>query len=118
MAAGAQIMFGDRVSARIRLDSRWAHDSALDERWSVYRASHPIPDQRGIDATRALIDVVEGLNPEDLVVALISGGGSASVRIASRAVDTATISAALTQMLLTLAPQSSISTRCAFRLAR
>lgn len=77
MAAGAQIMFGDRFERGYVLTVDGPDDSALDDRWTVYRASHPIPDRRGIDATHVLIDVVEGLRPEDLVVALISGGGSA-----------------------------------------
>ncbi len=99
MAAGAQIMFGDRFQRGYVLTVDGPDDSALDERWSVYRASHPIPDQRGIDATRALIDVVEGLNSEDLVVALISGGGSALFE-APREPLTLDDLAALTQMLL------------------
>ena len=72
---------------------------ALDERWTVFRAGHPIPDQRGIDATRALIDVVEQLNPEDTVVALISGGGSALFE-APRDPLTLADFAELTQLLL------------------
>lgn len=77
MAAGAQIMFGDRFLRGYVLTVDGPDASALDQRWTVYRAAHPIPDQRGIDATRALIEVVEQLGPDDLVVALISGGGSA-----------------------------------------
>jgi glycerate 2-kinase len=43
----------------------------------VMEASHPVPDAAGLDATRALFDAVAGLGPDDLVVALICGGGSA-----------------------------------------
>ncbi|MBS1301139.1 glycerate kinase [Loktanella sp. SALINAS62] len=44
---------------------------------TVTEAAHPVPDQAGFDATRALLDRVAGLGPDDLVVTLISGGGSA-----------------------------------------
>lgn len=43
----------------------------------VLTASHPLPDEAGIHAARALLDQVSGLTEDDLVVALISGGGSA-----------------------------------------
>ncbi len=43
----------------------------------VLTASHPVPDQAGVAAARALANAVSGLAEEDLVVALICGGGSA-----------------------------------------
>lgn len=43
----------------------------------VLEASHPVPDQAGLAATQALFDAVSGLSSDDLVVALICGGGSA-----------------------------------------
>jgi hydroxypyruvate reductase len=44
---------------------------------SVLEAGHPIPDQAGVEAARTLLDTVAGLGPDDLVLCLISGGGSA-----------------------------------------
>ncbi len=43
----------------------------------VLTASHPVPDEAGLAAGRALMEAVSGLSEEDLVVALICGGGSA-----------------------------------------
>lgn len=43
----------------------------------VLEASHPVPDAAGLAGSRALFDAVDGLTQDDLVVALISGGGSA-----------------------------------------
>lgn len=43
----------------------------------VIEAGHPVPDKAGLNASNALFEAVSGLGPEDLVVALISGGGSA-----------------------------------------
>ena len=43
----------------------------------VLEASHPVPDEAGLIASHALFDAVKNLNQDDLVVALISGGGSA-----------------------------------------
>jgi glycerate 2-kinase len=43
----------------------------------VLEAAHPVPDDAGIAAAQALRAAVTGLGPEDLVIALICGGGSA-----------------------------------------
>ncbi|MFT3972072.1 MAG: glycerate kinase [Amaricoccus sp.] len=42
----------------------------------VLEAAHPVPDAAGLAASRALFEAVRGLGPEDLVVALVCGGGS------------------------------------------
>lgn len=43
----------------------------------VLEASHPLPDENGLEAAKKLIELVHGLSPDDLVIALICGGGSA-----------------------------------------
>ncbi|MEO8882796.1 MAG: glycerate kinase [Devosia sp.] len=43
----------------------------------VIEAAHPVPDAAGEVAARRLVETVSGLAADDLVVALISGGGSA-----------------------------------------
>jgi hydroxypyruvate reductase len=43
----------------------------------VIEAAHPIPDRAGVDATRRLLDLLDGCGSDDFVLALISGGGSA-----------------------------------------
>lgn len=47
------------------------------ENLTVLEANHPVPDTAGLAASEALLRAVEGLGPDDLVVALICGGGSA-----------------------------------------
>ncbi|MBM1634439.1 glycerate kinase [Sulfitobacter mediterraneus] len=42
----------------------------------VLEAAHPVPDAAGLEAAQALKDAVRGLGPDDLVIALICGGGS------------------------------------------
>ncbi|AEG09111.1 glycerate kinase type-2 family protein [Sinorhizobium meliloti] len=43
----------------------------------VLEASHPLPDEGGLKASKRLLAAVSGLTGDDLVVALICGGGSA-----------------------------------------
>lgn len=42
----------------------------------VLEAAHPVPDDAGLRASNALFDAVKDLNADDLVVALVCGGGS------------------------------------------
>ena len=46
-------------------------------RIEIVEASHPVPDAAGETAARRILDLVSGLGPDDLVLCLISGGGSA-----------------------------------------
>ena len=46
-------------------------------RIEIVEAAHPVPDAAGAAAAQRMLDLVSGLTSDDLVVALISGGGSA-----------------------------------------
>ena len=46
-------------------------------RIEILEAAHPVPDARSEAAARRMLSAVAGLGPEDLVLALVSGGGSA-----------------------------------------
>lgn len=50
---------------------------AETRRIEVAEAAHPVPDAAGLEGARRLLKLVEGLTEDDLVVALVSGGGSA-----------------------------------------
>lgn len=43
----------------------------------IVEAAHPVPDAAGLAAAKRLVERVSGLGPDDLVIALICGGGSA-----------------------------------------
>jgi len=49
----------------------------------VVEASHPVPDAAGEAAAARILDLVRGLTADDLVLALISGGGSALMPLAA-----------------------------------
>lgn len=50
---------------------------ATCERVEVVEAAHPVPDAAGVEAARRALRLVSDLTADDLVLALISGGGSA-----------------------------------------
>jgi hydroxypyruvate reductase len=56
--------------------TRYGHGVACD-RIEIVEAAHPVPDEAGMAAAARMLDKVEGLGPDDLVLALMSGGGSA-----------------------------------------
>lgn len=47
------------------------------ERIEIVEAAHPVPDAHGMAAARRILDMVQGLTADDLVICLVSGGGSA-----------------------------------------
>ncbi|HTV67166.1 MAG TPA: glycerate kinase [Rhizobiaceae bacterium] len=47
------------------------------ERIEVIEAAHPVPDAAGLKGSKRLLETVAGFSKDDLVIALISGGGSA-----------------------------------------
>jgi glycerate 2-kinase len=56
--------------------TRYGH-AVPTRRIEVVEASHPVPDEAGEAAARRILDLVANLSPDDLVICLISGGGSA-----------------------------------------
>ncbi|WP_158806696.1 glycerate kinase [Beijerinckia sp. L45] len=55
--------------------TRYGH-GAETQHIEIVEASHPVPDQAGADAAVRMLELVKGLTADDLVIALISGGGS------------------------------------------
>jgi hydroxypyruvate reductase len=56
--------------------TRYRH-GLLTNRIKVVEAGHPIPDASGEKAAREILRLAKGLGPDDLLLALVSGGGSA-----------------------------------------
>ncbi|MBY4946569.1 glycerate kinase [Cupriavidus respiraculi] len=56
--------------------TRYGHGAPC-ERIEVVEAAHPVPDEAGQRAAQRMVQMVRGLGPDDLVLCLISGGGSA-----------------------------------------
>ncbi|MBA3771814.1 MAG: glycerate kinase [Ramlibacter sp.] len=51
--------------------------AGLKERIEIVEASHPVPDAAGLEAAQRILAMAHGLTKDDLVLCLISGGGSA-----------------------------------------
>lgn len=55
--------------------TRYGHGVPCD-RIEIVEAAHPVPDAAGANAAKRILEKVSGLTADDLVIALISGGGS------------------------------------------
>ncbi|MXQ06290.1 DUF4147 domain-containing protein [Alphaproteobacteria bacterium GH1-50] len=74
MAAAFEDLWGEPVDGVVV--TRYGY-SAPTRRIRVIEAAHPVPDPAGVQATAELFEAVADLTEDDLVVALICGGGSA-----------------------------------------
>ena len=50
-------------------------------RIEIVEAAHPVPDEAGHDAARRIAELARGAGEDDLVICLISGGGSATLSL-------------------------------------
>ncbi len=58
-------------------------------RIEVVEAAHPVPDAAGMAAAERMLSTVRGLGPDDLVVCLISGGGSSLLTLPAQGLSLA-----------------------------
>jgi glycerate 2-kinase len=75
MAAAVEEILGARV-ARGLVVTKYGHVQPTRV-IRIHEAGHPVPDDAGMAGARAVLDQVKGLGPADVVLVLISGGGSA-----------------------------------------
>src|SRR5688572_26672742 len=75
MAQVVEETLGDRISDGL-IVTKYEHSLPLKKIRQV-EAGHPIPDAAGVGAVRQMRELLAGLSPQDTVLCLISGGGSA-----------------------------------------
>jgi glycerate 2-kinase len=56
-------------------------------RIEIVEASHPVPDAAGLQAAQRILDLTQGLTADDVVLCLISGGGSALLSLPVEGLD-------------------------------
>ena len=63
--------------------TRYGH-AVLCRQIEIVEAAHPVPDAKGESAARRILALAEGAGPDDLVLCLISGGGSALLSLPAK----------------------------------
>jgi len=76
----------------------------------IVEAAHPVPDQSGVDATRRMLALLQGLGKDDTVLALISGGASALLCAPSEGMTLAEKQLVNAALLASGAPISAMNT--------
>ncbi|MCM1056031.1 MAG: glycerate kinase [Firmicutes bacterium] len=76
MAAAAARILGNRISGGVVV-TKYGHAEAEIPGMACYEGGHPVPDENSFRGTQAALELVRDLSPEDTVLFLLSGGGSA-----------------------------------------
>jgi len=75
MALGLEKILGDRIDSGI-IAVKYGHTEKL-KRITLMEAGHPVPDEGSVRAAGAIIDFIQKAGKDDLIINLVSGGGSA-----------------------------------------
>ncbi len=75
MAQAIEEIFGNRITKGV-ITTKYGHLLPL-KKTAIIEANHPLPDQKGIEGSKKIQNLLKESGPEDLVIFLLSGGGSA-----------------------------------------
>lgn len=75
MAAAMEDILGDRITGGV-INVKYGHVDQL-RRIDLIEAGHPVPDENGVSGAQRMLDLAAGAGENDLVICLMSGGGSA-----------------------------------------
>ncbi|MCJ7545684.1 MAG: glycerate kinase [Deltaproteobacteria bacterium] len=75
MAQATEEILKDRIDRGVVITTRGAEASL--KRIRLYCGGHPLPDKEGAEGTERIMEIIAGAGEDDLVLCLISGGGSA-----------------------------------------
>lgn len=111
------------ASMAFAVESRWPADAPLQgvvitryghglptKRIRVVEAGHPVPDEQGEVAAREILALAQGLGEDDLLLALVSGGGSALLSLPVEGISMADLKAVTKQLLASGAPIQDMNT--------
>ncbi len=77
MAEAIEELLGDRIKKGVVNVLKGTKKKFKTRKIELFEASHPIPDEDSVEGTKKIIKIAEDASEGDLVIALISGGGSA-----------------------------------------
>ena len=76
MAEAVERILGERIIYGVINVLRGTENDLSLERISVNAASHPVPDEGGVRGVERMMELLDGVTERDLVIVLLSGGGS------------------------------------------
>jgi len=78
--------------------TRYAH-GLLTNRITVIEAGHPVPDEAGAAAAKRILDSARRLSRDDLLLALVSGGGSSLLSLPAETITMSDLKAVTKELL-------------------
>ncbi|MBI3970985.1 MAG: glycerate kinase [Chloroflexi bacterium] len=97
MARAVEDVLGDRIDTGL-VNVKYGYTDET-HRIRLREAGHPLPDENGLAGTREIVELLAGAGKRDLVLCLISGGGSALLMLPEDGISLADFQV-LTQVLL------------------
>lgn len=80
MAEGAEHILGEKICKGLMITKEGhAEPEKLSDKWHCKEASHPVPDERSLQAGKLVIECIDKLPPHVPIIFLISGGTSSLV---------------------------------------
>ncbi|WP_434223488.1 glycerate kinase type-2 family protein [Fervidobacterium gondwanense] len=76
MAKSTKEVLGERIDKGIVI-TKYHHSEGAIEGLEIFEAGHPIPDENTLIATKRALELTSNLSENDIVLFLVSGGGSA-----------------------------------------
>ena len=108
MAKAVENEWGSKVELSGLVITRYAHGLALDCIECI-EAGHPVPDDEGEKAAKKIYDMVGNLNKDDLLIALVSGGGSSLLSLPCDGITNEDIKLVTKELLKCGAPITDIN---------
>ena len=111
------------ASMALAVETHWPKDAPLEgivitryghglatQRIRVVEAGHPVPDEHGEAAAREILAAAQSLGPDDLLLALVSGGGSSLLALPCDGIAMADLKAVTRELLASGAPIEDMNT--------
>jgi hydroxypyruvate reductase len=89
--------------------TRYQH-GLLTNRITVIEAGHPVPDESGVKAAQEILRRAKSLTPDDLLLVLVSGGGSALLSLPTEGISMADLKTTTRELLRCGAPIQDMNT--------
>ena len=89
MALAIEQVLGDRLSEGIVNIPEGMLPESYTGKIKFIEASHPIPNGSAMEGARGMLSLVKGLGAQDLVIFLVSGGGSAMISLPAEGISLA-----------------------------
>jgi glycerate 2-kinase len=97
MAVNLEKILGTRITGGW-INVKYGHSQRL-KRIRIQEAGHPLPDEKGLEGAKEMVRMLSPLTEDDLVIFLISGGGSALLPLPVEGITLAEKQATTNQLL-------------------